>query len=355
MSGTDIGAQMAPDFLIKRGDNNISENFRARLLSLQVTDKRGMEADTLTIELDDSDGKIIIPQRGELLSVYIGWQGAALFKKGSFSIAEITHKGAADQLMLTGFSADIGSVLKEKRSESYDRLTLGELVQRIAQRNKLEASLLDTLAAIYIEHVDQTDESDMQFISRQAKRYGTIPAIKFGKLMLIKPGNGTTASGEPLPDLNIRRQEGDSHQLVIQKDALYTGASARWLQLDKASSGLVTVEAGDNHASEAFLPLEKHYLRLPGVFSRKEEAQYAAQAKWEEIWKSSARLTFKLALGRADIIPEMRVEVSGFKQLINEQKWVVTEVTHTINAATGFRTAVTLEIDNRSGVVFRYD
>lgn len=355
MSGVDIAAQMGPDFLIKQGDADISQNFRIRLLSLTITDKRGMEADTLTLELDDSDGKIVIPRRGELLSVYIGWQGAALFNKGTFSITEISHSGAADKLKIAGYSADIGSALKEKRSESYDRLTLGDLLQRIALRNTLQTSLLADLASIYIEHVDQTDESDSQFISRLARRFGTIAAIKFGKLMLIKPGNGTTASGKPLPDLSINRQQGDGHVLTIQKDAIYSGARARWLQLDKASSGLVTVHAANPQSSDAFLPLEQRYLVLPGLFNSKEEAARAAQAKWEESWKSSAQLTFELALGRAEIIPEMRVEVSGFKDLIDQQKWVVTEVVHTLNSNSGFTSKVTLEPDNPGDVLIDYD
>ncbi|SUI38517.1 late control protein D [Salmonella enterica subsp. enterica serovar Typhi] len=44
-----------------------------RLMSLTLTDNRGFEADQLDLELDDADGKIVLPRRG--LSLRWRWAG----------------------------------------------------------------------------------------------------------------------------------------------------------------------------------------------------------------------------------------------------------------------------------------
>ncbi|SQA83119.1 phage tail protein [Citrobacter freundii] len=46
-----------------------------KLISLELTDNRGFNADELTITVDDSQGDIELPPRGAELSVAIGWQG----------------------------------------------------------------------------------------------------------------------------------------------------------------------------------------------------------------------------------------------------------------------------------------
>jgi hypothetical protein len=48
-------------------------------------------------------------------------------------------------------------------------------------------------------------------------------------------------------------------------------------------------------------------------------------------------------MGRADLYPETPVSVSGFKRVIDEQKWVITKVTHSLNN-NGYTTALELEV-----------
>ena len=351
MSGVDFGAQRTPDYLIMLDNRDITSNFRSRLLSLTIEDKRDTEADTLSLVLDDSDGQIVMPQRGNLLRVFIGWQDSALLDKGSFVIIGVSHTGAPDQLTLTGFSTDLSDSLKESRSESWDSTTLGQVAQDIAQRNQLKVSLLPEIAAIEIGHVDQTHESDIQFITRLGQKYGTLATVKSGWLMLIKPGSGKTASGQPLPALTLFRRQGDKHTFAYQAETPYSGTRARWMQLDKARSGRVTVKGEIRGPGRFFMPLHERYLLLPTLYNTQDEATRAAQAEWEKKQRSSVTLTFTLALGRPDLIPETRVQVRGFKPLIDEQAWIVTHVSHSLSAAGGYISTVTLELDNAGALI----
>lgn len=53
-----------------------------RLMGLTLTDNRGFEADQLDLELDDADGKIVLPRRGAVITLALGWKGSRFSRKG---------------------------------------------------------------------------------------------------------------------------------------------------------------------------------------------------------------------------------------------------------------------------------
>lgn len=158
-----------------------------------MTDNRGFEADHLDIELDDTDGQIAMPPRGATLTLWLGWQDSALIKKGTFTVDEIEHRGAPDTLTIRGRSADFRGTLNSRREQSWHDTTLRQIVETIAARNKLTTSVADTLKAVAVPHIDQSQESDAVFLSRLAERNGTerngaSVSVKAGKLLLLKAG-----------------------------------------------------------------------------------------------------------------------------------------------------------------------
>ncbi len=141
----DAGASLAPAFMLTLNSQDITSNFSDRLISLTMTDNRGFEADQLDIELDDTDGKVELPLRGAVLTLWLGWQGSALLNKGDFTVDEIEHRGAPDTLTIRARSADFRGTLNSRREESWHDTTIGELVSTIAKRNKLTASIAESL------------------------------------------------------------------------------------------------------------------------------------------------------------------------------------------------------------------
>ncbi len=53
-------------------------------------------------------------------------------------------------------------------------------------------------------------------------------------------------------------------------------------------------------------------------------------------------LAMTLALGRADLHPEQKASISGYKAAIDAVSWLIAEVTHTINDR-GFQTELKLD------------
>lgn len=178
-----------PDFSITvKGTENAA--LTRRVISLAMTDNRGFEADQLTLTIDDCDGGVQLPKRGQTLGLALGWKGEALTDKGTFIVDEVTHEGPPDRLTITASSADFRQEFNVKREVSWHDVTVGQVVSAIAYRYGLKAQISASLAEVEIDHADQTEESDISFLTRMADMLGAIATVKNGALLFIVPGQG---------------------------------------------------------------------------------------------------------------------------------------------------------------------
>lgn len=371
------GSTLTPAFMLKIESKDITGNISDRLISLTMTDNRGFEADQLDLELNDADGRVVLPVRGAVLTLWLGWKGSALIEKGRFTVDEVEHRGAPDTVTIRARSADFRGSLNSRREESWHDKTLGMIIEAIAKRNKLEAAVAPELARIAIPHIDQSQESDAKFLTRLADRNGGEVSVKSGKLLFLQAGKALTASGKPVPQVTIMRSDGDRHQFSIADRSAYTGVTAQWLHTKEPKPKKVKVKrkAKEPHLralqhpkakakkKEAKVPeaREGEYMAgeadnvfaLTTVFSTKAQAMRAAQAKWDKLQRGVAEFSITLALGRADLFPETPIAVKGFKRIIDEQAWIITKVTHSLNN-NGFTTGLELEV-RLSDVEFKMD
>lgn len=313
----------------------------------------------------------ILGVRGAVLTVYIGWKGFALVCKGKFTVDEVEHRGAPDVVTIRARSADFRGTLNSRREGSWHDTTLGAIVEAIASRNRLEASVAPSLAGIKIPHIDQSQESDAKFLTRLAERNGGEVSVKMGKLLFLKAGQGVTASGKKIPQITITRSDGDRHHFAIADRGAYTGVTAKWLHTkdpkpqkqkvklkrkkkekhlralehpkakpvtQKKAPKVPEAREGEYMAGEA-----DNVFALTTVYATKAQAMRAAQAKWDKLQRGVAEFSISLATGRADIYTETPVKVSGFKRVIDEQDWTITKVTHFLNNS-GFTTSLELEV-----------
>lgn len=240
-----------PAYRLSVDGQDINTRLEGRLIQLTLTDNRGFEADQLDIALDDSDGRLALPSRGAEIRLAIGWDDAALIDKGSFTVDEIEHTGAPDQLTIRARSADLRSGLSTQRERSFHATTLGAIVQTIAAENDLVPMISPDLAAKTIEHLDQTNESSANLITRVASQFDAIATVKGGKLLFIHAGAGRSASGQALPAVSITRESGDSHRFSIADREAYTHVRATWHDLDKAEKGEVIWGKDEDTAERA--------------------------------------------------------------------------------------------------------
>ncbi|MEA4710976.1 phage late control D family protein [Klebsiella pneumoniae] len=323
-----------------------------KLISLELTDNRGFNADELTISVDDSQGDIALPPRGAELSVSLGWQGEPLIYKGIYIVDEVSHSGPPDRIDITARSADFRDEFNVKREVSWHDVTVERIVSAIAHRYKLKPIISEQLMNAEIDHADQTQESDMSFLTRIADILGAIATVKNGCLLFILPGGGVSANGKALPEFAITRSSGDRHSFRIADRDAYTGVQAYWLDLDFGKKKKVTVRKrkkttekkprsssreGDYIAGE-----DGNVFVLRTTYSSEIAAQRAAAAKWQQLQRGAAEFNLTLAYGRADLYPEMHGTVTGFKEAIDNQDWIIAKATHSIDD-NGFQTRLELE------------
>lgn len=321
---------ITPDYRITLQGQTISPEFRARLSRLTLHDRRGMQADQLDITLTDDDGMLDIPPTGAELTLAIGWKGQPLTERGVYIVDEVEHTGAPDTLNIRASSADMRQGLPGKRTESWDDVTVRDIIEAIAARHELTPSVGAALAGIRIIHIDQTDESDLHFLTRLAERFDAVATVKTGNLIFVPTGQATTASGLEIPPIQLRRQSGDEHRYLKAERDAYTGVTALWNNTAYATRESVTV--GDPQNAQ----------QLRHTYASEKEALEAAQAEWQRIQRGIAYFSITQAAGDPDLMPETPVWVMGWKPVIDATPWIITEVAHSLTD-TSYTTALQLE------------
>lgn len=200
---------------------------KPRLVSIELTDNRGLEADQLDITLSDHDGLLAIPPRGATVRLWLGWDDTGLVDKGSFTVDETEHSGAPDTLSIRARSADLRGGLKTKKERSFDATTLGTVIGAIATAQGLTPVVSAVLAGIELLHLDQANESDANLLSRLGREHDAIATVKADRLLFLPTGKATTASGLSLPHVTLTRADGDQHRFLQADRDSYTGVTGR--------------------------------------------------------------------------------------------------------------------------------
>jgi len=320
----------APDFSLTIDGRDITPTIDARLISLALSECRGNESDQLDLVLNDSDGAVRLPPRGAEIALRIGWAGQALVDKGLFIVDEVEHSGSPDQVHIRARAADMRKSLRIRRDQSWHATTLGDIVGTIAKRHELHGRVDDALASVKIDHIDQTGESDLHFLTRLATQHDAVATVKKERLVFL-PINGTrSSSGQALAKVTITREDGDQHRFHISDRDSYSGVRAYWHDAGRARRrGVLVGKKG-------------HEKRLKDTYGSEADALAAARAEMNRIARGAATLELTLALGRPELMPQTPVTVKGFKSDIDGTAWLVVRVHHHLGDG-GLTTRVELE------------
>lgn len=339
-----------PAFSIRQGEKVLTE-LSDRVISISLTDNRGFDADQLTLELDDTDGSVALPPRGAELSFWLGWMGEALVYKGVYTVDEVAHDGPPDRITVTARSADFREEFNVKREVSWHDVTVERVVSAIAKRYGLTPQISDLLMDVEIDHADQTQESDMSFLTRMAEMLGAIATVKNGNLLFIVPGGGFTTSGKAIPSIAITRSSGDRHRFRVADRDAYTGVRAYWLDLNYGKKKKVSVrrrattkkkDKSSSREGDYIEGAEGNVFIMRKTFQNEEAARRAAAAKWQQLQRGAAEFSITLARGRAELYPEMHATVIGFKADIDALDWIISKVQHDVDS-NGFTTQLNFE------------
>ncbi|MEX5628996.1 phage late control D family protein [Pseudomonas marginalis] len=324
-------AYPVPAFRLAVDGLDIAQLISPRLMSLELTDNRGVEADQLSITMSDHDGLLTIPPKGAVLHLWLGWSDTGLVDKGTYTVDETEHSGAPDVLSIRARSADLRKGLKTKRERSWSNTTLGDVLGDIAIGNGLTATIAGALDGLPILQLDQANESDVNLISRLGEEFDAVASVKAGCLLCLPAGGGKTASGMDLPHVVLTRKDGDQHRYLQADRDSYDGVRAYYYDVNSAKKQEAIAGGGDNLKD------------LRHTYSDRQSALRAARAEFRRLQRGSATLSYTLAMGRPDLIPELTYTLQGVKAEIDEIIWYGGNVQHSLSADGGYTVSLELE------------
>lgn len=172
---------LKPCFRVVANGADITGVLAEFLLSIQVTDKTGYESDLCErILADDPKQPISLPPKGAVLDVYMGYD-ADLIKMGVFIVDEIELDGPPERMTIrarasiqTESKDGKTSIMSQKTRSWPKQTTIDAVVKKIAGEHGLTSKVSDSLKSETLPHMDQSDESDINFLLRVAKRYDVI-------------------------------------------------------------------------------------------------------------------------------------------------------------------------------------
>lgn len=318
---------------------SINDSVVPRLISLNLTERRGSEADELELVLDDRDGKVAIPPAGATITLKIGWLDLTdggvgqLVDKGTFKVDERCHDGVPDKLTIRAKSADLTRAFRTRRTQSWSNTTLGTVLGDVAARNSLQPAVAADKAAIAVTHLDQGRESDSAFLARLGRLHDAVATVKAGRLLFSAVGAGATAgSGLAIPGVTITRASGDRHRWEAAERENYSGVSAEWHDRGTATRHTVVVGSADNAK------------KLGRTYASEAAARRAAQSHRSKQQRKGAKFSLDLAQGDPGLYPERSVTVSGFKAEVDGTAWLIAETRLQIDGAGGLRSSIQMEV-----------
>lgn len=314
---------------------DVSAAVGVRLVSLNLSERRAGEADTLQVRLQDTDGRLAIPAEKAVITLALGWLSGpgpiGLVGKGRFILDEVEHEGPPDMLSIKARSADFTADLTTVRDRAWRDTTLAQILADIAARNGLAPRIDQALGAVAMAHLEQSRESDAALLARLGRRFDAVATVKAGALVFLPAGAGRAASGAAISPVQISRAQVSRHRWRRGDRERHDGVEAEWHDVDGGRRQLVQVGAGGRRR------------RLRTVYGSEAEARQAAEAAMSRGARAERGLSLSLAAGRPDIGPERPVSVTGFKSAIDETAWVVDAADHVLDAGGGLRTELTLQ------------
>lgn len=310
----------------------LNDQVMARIMTLSVTDNKNLDADELTLTLDDHDGALALPKRGVKLQCWLGFEDAGIHDMGIYIVDSSEWSGTPDTISIRAKSADFKSSLKSGHSQSYHNKTLGEIAETVAKRQQLTLSIKPELVSINVGHVDQTDESDIHLLTRLCHQYGAVVNIKHGKLLIFTANANVSASGHPLDLTVITRQTGDQFRYSVEdRQSDYDNVATSYQ--DKKTASRKTVDTNGKKTKTK---------KLKGTYKNKEAATAAAHAESKRIKDQQAKFSISPAYAYPAVSTESPITLQGYKAEIDALKWTVDKAVHSYSKSGGLTTQLDL-------------
>lgn len=299
-----------------------------RLLGLTVTDEPGLKSDKFELKLDDRDNAIALPRRGATVEIALGYLETGLTPMGRYTVDEVVREGPPWTLTVSGKAADMRESFKRQKTRHFEDTTLGAVLGRIAADNGLTPAIDPAIASRPVTYAAQTEESDLHFATRLARRHDALVKPAGGRLVATRLGDGRAGSGKALAPLALVPGEVTKARVSLADRPRHGKVEAEWFDRDGAQRKREEAQAGDG---------EGPVMKLPHPYPSQREAKNAAEARARELARAGGSLSLEMP-GRPDAAAERPLTLTGFPEGF-EGEWTTKRVEHALSGD-GFETKI---------------
>jgi len=312
----------------------------ANLFSFSRNDSSGVKSDSLTLVVNtgDQDG---MPKKDGELRWYEGFKGKEV-DKGIFIITGITPQIFPPQVTIRAtaapFKLDDPTGIKQRRSESYSDMTLGDIFRKVTLRHGFSPRVEPSLDSVAVDFIEQTDETDPSFLRRLAKKHDAVakPVDKY--YVLARRGNVRTITGKDipvitlsLPTINKPSSRGFINASIDESSrSRFSGVVARWQDVADGSEQSVTKG-------------EKPFKTLPDVFASEAEATSEAEASLRENDRKGKVLRLDME-GDPYVVAEGLLKLDDTWPLHMQGQYSIDDVSARASASSAYRLMVTASV-----------
>lgn len=309
-----------------------------RLMRWSHTDTAGIESDRLELTVN-IEGLAGLPTLNGKIGLRAGYAESGLVEKGEFVVTQRTPLLFPMCLMIVAtaapFSVADASGYRQRRSASYGPTTLGALFRQLVSRHGYSPRVAPALDGIAIAHIDQSNESDMAFITRLAKRYSAVTKPFNELYVLAEAGQVTSLSGQLLPEVKLSVTEdnrpGEQAFITAKLDektrAKYEGCRVTWW--DAAGGKQRVVQVGN----APFKTLRQRH-------QNEAEARAVAEGELRRVGRENLKLLIDCP-GNPLLAAEGLLVLDETWPVYMQGRWSITTVTHVGDPATGYRSSIT--------------
>ncbi len=263
-----------PDFKLIANGKDVTESLRPHLVGIEYTDDIDDTADGFSIKFQGENFNP--PSFKDTLKIWLGYKDK-LWYIGSFSVLKSRLEYETMEIEVTATPVNFGSAIKEKCTESFDNVTLDQILHKIASRHGLKVK--NSFPKHAYMHKSHTNTSDLEFMRRLAKELGATFAIK-NDTILFRPKNGGDQNSE-LPIIEIDAKQTKGLSIEILDKTSYGSAKASWHSTKENRTKSITVGSG------------KPVLHVKGSFKNESDARTKAKAALEAANRGTARGSFE--------------------------------------------------------------
>jgi Bacteriophage probable baseplate hub protein len=318
---------MTPIYKITADNKDITAIIREYLVSLTITDDTGITSDSLKLIVADPLNNLASPRKGAKLKISIGFKESELIKKGKFTVDTVKFSGPPSKIDISAKGADFRKELRQPKNRSWHEIKLGDILKKIADEHGLIPKIPAELANIFITHADQTDESDIHFLTRLANERDAVAKPAGNYLMLVKKADSKTASGKNLPTFTFDKSVVTVWNASLPDRDRFGSVTAIWV--DKDNNKEVKESTGT----------DTPVWTIRKRFATAAEAKTAASSTLKRLNRRNAKCSLTVP-GNPALIAEASINLTGFRDGVNGL-WIIKKVSHRI--ASGYSCQIDCE------------